>query len=181
MFYSLKLEEALAMNKTGTLELSQSLEDYLETIYELVRDKKFARVKEIAQLRAVRPGSVSPAMRRLADLGLIRYEQREYIDLTPAGQEQAQSVLARHELLLQFLHDVLLMPKDLAQADACALEHSLSPLATRRLAGLLEYLTGESESTRDFLKGLDAHLKKLDYNEADATHGTGQGKPDPDA
>lgn len=162
------------MNKTGTLELSQSLEDYLETIYELVRDKKFARVKEIAQLRSVRPGSVSPAMRRLADLGLIRYEQREYIDLTPAGQEQAQNVLARHDLLLRLLRDVLRMPRDLAEADACALEHSLSPLATNRLAGLLEYLSSGSESARIFLQDLDAHFQKLDYNEADDSRGAGQ-------
>jgi DtxR family Mn-dependent transcriptional regulator len=47
-------------------ELSTALEDYLETIFELVRDQKFARVKDIAKARGVRSASVSPAMKRLA-------------------------------------------------------------------------------------------------------------------
>lgn len=146
------------MDRPEELELSQSLEDYLETIYELVRDNKVARVKEIARLRAVRPGSVSPAMRRLADLGLIRYEQREYIDLTPAGEEQARRVMARHELLLRLLQEVLLMPRGQAETDACALEHALSPLAVERLASLFEFLSQGQGGARGLLDGLHAYL-----------------------
>ena len=49
--------------------LTGSLEDYLETIYLLIRDRKVARVKDIAEARDVRMASVTPAMRRLAELG----------------------------------------------------------------------------------------------------------------
>ena len=72
------------------IELTGALEDYLETIYELVRDHKFARVRDIAKARGVRAASVSPAMKRLSDLGLIRYVRREYIDLTEQGEEEAR-------------------------------------------------------------------------------------------
>ena len=76
------------MNKSlGRDSLSGSLEDYLETIYELVRDKKLARVKDIANRRGVRSASVTPAMKRLAELGLIEYVEREYIDLSEDGLE----------------------------------------------------------------------------------------------
>lgn len=120
--------------------LTGSLEDYLETIYELVRDRKLARVKDIAKLRGVRAASVTPAMRRLAELGLIEYHQREYIDLTPAGQREARKVYAKHQLLTRLLVEVLGMPQDLAQTDACAMEHALSPEGMEHLVRFFEYL-----------------------------------------
>jgi len=120
--------------------LTSALEDYLETIYELVRDQKFARVKDIARARQVRAGSVTPAMKRLADLGLIRYVQREYIDLTPEGEVEARRVYARHQLMTRFFGQILGVEHKAAEADACAMEHSLSAEGMDRLTRLFEFL-----------------------------------------
>lgn len=120
--------------------LTSALEDYLETIYELVRDHKLARVKEIARARGVRSGSVTPAMKRLAELGLIRYVQREYIDLTPEGERAARRVYARHQIMTRFFAEVLGLPATAAEADACAMEHSLSPEGMDHLVRLFEFL-----------------------------------------
>ncbi len=120
--------------------LTSALEDYLETIFELVRDRKVARVKDIAKARGVRAGSVTPAMHRLAELGLIRYVEREYIDLTPAGEKAARRVYARHQVLARFFHHVLGTPEDVAQADACAMEHSLSDQGMDHLVRFLEFM-----------------------------------------
>jgi DtxR family Mn-dependent transcriptional regulator len=121
-------------------ELTSSLEDYLETIYVLVRDQKLARVKDIAKARGVRAGSVSPAMRRLAAMGLIDYAHREYIDLTPAGEQLARSIYARHQLLTRFFEQFLQMPSDEAKTNACAMEHSLSPQGMEHLVRFFEFL-----------------------------------------
>lgn len=121
-------------------ELTSALEDYLETIYELVRDRKLARIKDIAKARGVKAGSVSPAMRRLAELGLINYVQREYIDLTPDGERLARRVLAKHRILTRFFTEVLGMPMDLADRDACAMEHSLSPAGMDHMVRFFEFL-----------------------------------------
>ena len=94
-------------DETGTCHLSSSLEDYLETVFELVRDRKVARVKDIAKARGVRAASVTPAMHRLAHLGLIDYAEREYIVLTPAGEKMARRVYARHRVLQRFFREVL--------------------------------------------------------------------------
>ena len=120
--------------------LTQSLEDYLETIFELVRDRKVARVREIARARGVRAGSVTPAMHRLAELGLIEYVEREYIDLTPEGERAARRVYARHQVLARFFHQVLGTPEQTAQADACAMEHSLSDKGMDHLVRFLEFM-----------------------------------------
>lgn len=123
-----------------TPPLTDSLEDYLETVYQLVRERKFARVKDIAHARHVRPGSVSPAMRRLAEMGLIEYVRREYIGLTPEGEERARRVLARHHLLCRLFEDILKMSSDAAEEEACAMEHSLSDEGMDRLVRFFEFL-----------------------------------------
>ncbi len=128
------------MKDGSPAELSKALEDYLETIYELVRDQKVARVKDIAKARNVRAGSVSPAMRRLASMGLIEYAHREYIDLTPAGEQLARSIYARHQLLTRFFEHFLQMPAEEAKANACAMEHSLSPQGMEHLVRFFEFL-----------------------------------------
>ncbi len=124
---------------TGAEPLSSALEDYLETIYDLVRDQKVARVRDIARVRSVRAASVTPALRRLADLGLIRYEKREHIDLTPLGQREAQRVVSRHQALTRFFQRVLRVPVAAAEADACAMEHGLSAEAMDHLVRFIEF------------------------------------------
>jgi DtxR family Mn-dependent transcriptional regulator len=169
---------------TGREPLSGSLEDYLETVYQLVRDRKVARVRDIAQARAVRAASVTAAMRRLADLGLIRYEQREYIDLTPEGEALAREVYSRHQALLRFLDQVLGVPPDQARADACAMEHSLSPQAMDHLVRFFEFLAASPEgrrllelfhadSGRQSLAGLRAELPPSDVPVAADRSGDG--------
>ncbi len=120
--------------------MSSALEDYLETIYLLVQEHGFARVKDIARARAVKAASVSVALRKLSEAGLVRYERREYIALTPSGEEAGRRVLTRHRLLTRFFEEVLGMEKDAAGEQACAMEHSLTDEAMDRLVRFFEFV-----------------------------------------
>lgn len=120
--------------------ISSPLEDYLETIYLLVQEHGFARVRDIARARDVRAATVSVALRRLAESELVDYERREYIGLTPRGEEAARRVLARHRLLTRFFEEVLRMPAGAAGEQACAMEHGLTDEAMDRLARFFEFL-----------------------------------------
>jgi DtxR family transcriptional regulator, Mn-dependent transcriptional regulator len=131
-----------------TPALTNALEDYLETIYQLVRVNKLARVKDIAGARGVRSASVTPAMKRLADLGLIRYEQREYIDLTPEGEVAARRILSRHQMLTRFFTQFLGVEAEQAESDACSMEHSLSSRSMSGLVRLFEFLDNCPEGAR---------------------------------
>ena len=70
--------------------LTPSLEDYLETIYLLQQGTSEARVRDIATARDVKASSVSPALKRLADMGYLSYIQRESIRLTETGKIAAR-------------------------------------------------------------------------------------------
>ncbi len=136
-------------------KISSSLEDYLETIYLLQRDHGFARVKEIAAARDVKAASVSVALRKLAEVKLVRYERREYINLTPEGENTARSIFSRHRLLKRFFCDVLQMSLDGADEQACALEHSLTDEGMDRLVRFLEFLNNCPSIVSDFKKCLE--------------------------
>ncbi|MBW1807421.1 MAG: DtxR family transcriptional regulator [Deltaproteobacteria bacterium] len=148
--------------------LTDALEDYLETIYLLVRDKEFARVKDIAKARSVKSASVSPAMRRLAEMGLIKYMQREYIGLTEAGEQQARRIYAKHQLLTRFFEDILDMSPKAARIDACAMEHSLSPQAMDRLARFFEFI-GVCSEGKEFVEKF--HKCGLVHDDKSFNHG----------
>jgi len=127
--------------KVAASALTGSLEDYLETVYLLVQKFQFARVRDIADARGVASASVTPALKRLAELGLVDYAKREYVRLTQEGERLALRVLSRHQILRRFFADFLQMPADLAEQEACAMEHSLSDTGMDRLVRFAEFVT----------------------------------------
>jgi len=107
-------------------ELSSSLEDYLEAILVLAREKKVARVRDIAARLGVAMSSVDGALRRLADENLVRHERYEFVELTDKGVALARKIFDRHKLLTHLLHDILGVDAETAEKDACAIEHHVS-------------------------------------------------------
>jgi DtxR family transcriptional regulator, Mn-dependent transcriptional regulator len=120
--------------------MSSPLEDYLETVYLLVQEHGFARVRDIARARDVKAATVSVALRKLAEAGLADYERREYTRLTPKGERAARRILARHRLLTRFFAEVLRMAPEAASRQACAMEHSLTDEAADRMVRFFEFL-----------------------------------------
>jgi len=120
--------------------MSEPLEDYLETIYLLLQEHGAARVRDIARARGVKAATVSIALGKLGDAGLVDYARREHIRLTPKGEEAARRILTRHRLLTRFFEEVLGMSPHAASEQACSLEHALTDEATDRLVRFFEFL-----------------------------------------
>ena len=136
-------------SETRTPQLTPALEDYLETIFRLLSRQATVRVRDIAEARDVRPGAVTPAMKRLDELGLIDYAQRDSVGLTEAGLKAARRVYSRHQVLQRFFSSFLGLPDDIAERDACAMEHSLSRQAIDKLVRYLEYVEVCPEAAGD--------------------------------
>jgi len=107
--------------------LSQSLEDYLEALYLLSKSKQTVRVKDLVKQMGVRSPSVIGAINRLQSMNLVDYEHHSHVALTAAGKEQAKRIYHRHLLLTSLLRDILDVPPDIADNDACKIEHLISP------------------------------------------------------
>jgi len=109
------------------MALLESGEDYLETILILQQRNGSVRSIDIATEMSYSKPSVSRAMSILKKNGYIIMHDDGRIVLTDAGLEKASSVLDRHKTLTTFLSSVLNVPHDIAEKDACRIEHIISP------------------------------------------------------
>jgi DtxR family transcriptional regulator, Mn-dependent transcriptional regulator len=135
------------------VKLTPSLEDYLEAILQLEEKNRVARVKDIADKLSVQMPSVTGALKNLKSKGMIEYEKNSFINLTPKGSEIAHAVLSKHEILVSFLQEGLLLDSDLAQEEACKIEHSIGQDTARRIKNLTNYLSEQfEENTVDLEK-----------------------------
>ena len=112
--------------------LSSSLEDYVEAVFVLGGERGEARVSEIARLLDVRLPSVSRALRRLKELGLVECERYGAACLSPSGAAVARTMVDRHATLVAFLTEVLGLPPTTAEQDACPCRQYACPLPYSR-------------------------------------------------
>jgi DtxR family Mn-dependent transcriptional regulator len=152
--------------------LTSAMEDYLEAIYHLEKERRIARVRDIANRLGVKMSSVSSALKTLSSRGLIRYDPHQYITLTDRGIDEAKEIVRKHEILKRFLSGVLKIKEDVAEDNACRIEHHLDPEVIEQLIGFLEFvemcpvdqtrwLDGRSESCDDCVPCLDAAKRKV--------------------
>jgi DtxR family Mn-dependent transcriptional regulator len=120
--------------------LSSQMEDYLEAIYHLCRDEGVARVKAIADRLEVTTPSVVGAIRKLKDRNLVIQEPYGYVRLTREGEEIGGAISHNHEVLSDFLKDILGLDHETASVDACKIEHAVSPETVRRLRAVAEFI-----------------------------------------
>ena len=117
---------------------SQSAEDYLERIHELIEAKGSAHVADIAQSLKVGQPSVTSMVQKLADEGYLRYEKYRSITLTDVGRTVALHIRDRHIVLANFF--TLFGLDDETQArDIEGIEHHLSPDTLQTLADLTNF------------------------------------------
>ena len=87
-------------------KLSQSLEDYLETIYTQTTTKGCAKVTDIANALNVKKASVTGALNVLCEKGLINYAPYSAITLTNEGKTEAEKILLKHKVMTNFFKNV---------------------------------------------------------------------------
>jgi len=134
------------MAKPKKIELSASLEDYIEAIFNLVLESKVARSKEIALRLNVSRSSVTGALRLLKEKGLAHYEPYGYVTLTKLGRTAAAEIVKKHNILKFFFEKVLGIETDLAQDAACRAEHTLGPEIIARLLSFIEFVTRNNKN-----------------------------------
>jgi len=126
------------MNKKDAL--TESLEDYLETILELEIKNKVARVKDIADKLDIQRCSVSGALKILAEKGLINYEPYSYITLTDNGICVAKKIKHRHNILKDFLSRIVQLSSENADALACRMEHAVDEISMERIVQFIKFI-----------------------------------------
>lgn len=141
-------------------KLSSNMEDYMEAIAVLKKKKGVARVKDLANLLGVKKSSVTSALNTLAQNGFVIHERYGYIELTKEGNELAQYIQKKHNVLTRFLTNILNIEPDIAGKDACKMEHTLSPQSFQKLTKFIEFVeTCPEGNSPDWLESFNYYLK----------------------
>ncbi|WP_096201217.1 transcriptional regulator MntR [Bacillus sp. FJAT-45350] len=115
-----------------------SMEDYLERIYQLIEDKGYARVSDIAEALEVHPSSVTKMVQKLDKSEYLIYEKYRGLVLTPKGKKVGKRLVYRHELLEDFMRIIGVEEVNIFQ-DVEGIEHHLSWDAIDRIGDLVQF------------------------------------------
>lgn len=130
---------------------SQSAEDYLERIHELIQEKGYARVVDIASSLDVKQASVTSMVQKLGELGYLNYEKYRGLVLTEKGKTVAAGIQKRHETLSRFF-SLFGLDERTQRRDIEGIEHHLSPATVDILADLATFFETHPEILKQFLK-----------------------------
>ena len=128
---------------------SQSAEDYLERIHELIEVKGYARVVDIASSLKVRQASVTAMVQKLARAGFVKYEKYRGLVLTDEGRAVAREIQNRHATLSRFF-SLFGLDAEIQRADIEGIEHHLSPATLEMLADLAQFFEENPASLKAF-------------------------------
>lgn len=120
-------------------KVTQSAEDYLERIHELVERQGFASVSEIAETLKLTRSTVSNMVRRLASQGLLNHQRYRGFSLTARGRTVARAIHSRHQILTEFL-ELLGLDSGEVREDVEGIEHHVSLATLQALKALTRAL-----------------------------------------
>jgi len=118
--------------------LSESIQDYLKTIYELRHENdQPATTNALAARLNVKAGSVTGMLKNLSDMKLVAYEPYQGATLTPAGEKIALEVIRHHRLIELYLTEAMGYSWDQVHAEADKLEHAISEAFEDKISSML--------------------------------------------
>lgn len=107
------------------MQLGESLEDYLESILVLSKCLDHVRSVDVASYLGFSKPSVSHAVKLLVEQNYIELDSFKFITLTDEGKKIAEETYRRHCFFTEMLENIG-VPKEIAQEDACRIEHVIS-------------------------------------------------------
>lgn len=138
------------MGKTMSLPFDTTTQEYIEVIFDLEQKNRVARVTDIAERRGVTKAGVSLVLNQLQKKELIDRKQYGHITLTKSGRRLGATLSKRHETIKNFLHSVVGVPENIADEDACKLEHILSNKSCAAIKDIVDIVKNRSIDWRDF-------------------------------
>ena len=105
--------------------MKESAQNYLETILLLEKSNGVVRSIDVAKTLGVTKPSVSRAMGKLKDAGLIEMDENNKIVFTKKGKKEAEYILEKHETVMQFLMMTTDVSEEVAREDAAKISYAM--------------------------------------------------------
>ena len=136
-----------------------SMEDYLERIFSLIREKGYARVSDIAEALEVHPSSVTKMVQKLDKDDYLVYEKYRGLVLTPKGKKIGKRLVDRHQLLEDFLTIIGVNDENIYK-DVEGIEHHLSADSLTSIEYLVQFFRQDPSRVEDLKR-----IREEDYRD----------------
>ena len=131
-------------------DLSSSLEDYLECIYNKIKTCGFVKAIDLSKEFKVSRASVTEALNKLAQKSYINYGRYGIISITSSGIQKAEEITNKHSALQAFFEEVLGVDKNEASDIACKVEHVITKNILDRITIFTDFCIREKDFLNKF-------------------------------
>lgn len=128
---------AKAFEQVREAHQTETAEDYVEMIADLIEERGEARVVDLAAAFGVTHATVNKTIARLNKEGLVTNEKYRSLFLTEKGMKLAESCKARHEVVVNFLKSIGVSART-AELDAEGVEHHISAETLKAFAAFVK-------------------------------------------
>jgi len=139
--------------------LTHSSIHHLMAIFHLLKENGYARGVDIAKHLQISRSSVSITISKLISKGFVEEDQNKFYHFTAKGEKLINAVLSKRRILRMFFRDVLGLSEDIAEEDACKIEHLLSQATGEKLMNFIGFFLSEEPVALNFRD----HYKKFIY------------------
>lgn len=135
--------------------ISHSAAHHLMAISDLLHKSGYARVSDVARRLNITRGSASITLKALRERGLVKEDENKFLRLSEMGQSLVQTIQSKRLILIKFFKDVLKVEPEIAEVDACKVEHLISRETGERLLTFVQFLFSNDTRVQEILKAYD--------------------------
>lgn len=156
----------------GKNDLTHSAAHYLMTIEGLLKTQGYARLIDVAKKLNISKGSLSTSLKNLVKKGIIYEDDNKHFFLSEEGKMYATHIRKTRQVFQRLL-EALGVDDELAEVDACKIEHLLSAESTTAILRMIKAVEGDKQLLNDIQKTMKEYerctLERCAVCENDAT------------
>ena len=136
--------------KFDEVELTHSSVHHLMAMHELLKKNGYVRGVDIAKHLKISRSSVSITLRKLITRGYVIEDANKFYLFTEHGEEIINSVLSKRNIIRIFFEKALHLNPELAEIEACKIEHLLGESTAQKLMSFMGFYLSEQERVKEF-------------------------------
>lgn len=151
--------------KFDQVELTHSSVHHLMAMQDLLNKNGYVRGVDIANFLNISRSSVSITLRKLIAKGYVREDENKFFHFEDTGKDLVDSVLHKRSIIKKFFSDALGLTEELAEAEACKVEHLLEEETSHRLLSFMGYFLSGQKPAKAFINGLNKFTPSCEHHE----------------
>lgn len=132
-------------------EVTHSTAHYLLAVASLAEDGPSPRAADVARQLGVSRAAVSMQLKTLREHDLVRVGRDNRLSLSRHGADLVARIASKREVIKAFLQDILGVDPQVAERDACKIEHLVSEESGAALVRFIRFLQTEEAASIDLI------------------------------